>query len=164
MMVTSTPGTPVLQISKTSESFVAPGATLVYTISYINVGTGTATGVMVTETVPVATRFSTASSTLGWSCSNGSPAGTPCLHAVPDVPPNGMGTLLFAVVVDPTPSTKIIANNVQISDAEGGSSGGENATVVGEPAPAPAMPPWALAVALAGLVGVAARHLRRRPS
>lgn len=149
----------MLQISKSSESFVAPGATLVYTITYSNVGSGTATGIVITETVPQATTFSAAASALGWSCPNASPAGTMCLHSVPDVPPNGMGTLLFAVVVDQQPSTTRITNNVQITDAEGGSSGGGTSTIVGPPAPAPAMLPWALAVALVGLVVIAARRL-----
>jgi uncharacterized repeat protein (TIGR01451 family) len=139
---------------------VAPGATLVYTIRYANIGSGPATGVVVTETVPGSTRFNRTASSPGWSCADGSPPGTPCTHAVPDLAPGGQGSLLFAVVVDSTPASRVIRNSVRIVDAEGGSSGGNDSTLV--PAPAPALAGWALSVALAMLAAVARRHLSRR--
>jgi uncharacterized repeat protein (TIGR01451 family) len=149
-----------VQISKTSEAIVAPGATLVYTLDYGNVGGMTATGVMITETVPASTTFNAAASSPGWSCPNGSPAGTICTHAVPDIPPDGTGTLLFAVTVDTNPATLVITNMVRITDSEGGSGDGGNSTIVGRPAPAPAMTPWAVAAALALLAAVARRRWR----
>jgi uncharacterized repeat protein (TIGR01451 family) len=151
--VTNTPGQPVLQISKTSDSVVRPGATLIYTISYSNIGSGPATGVVVTETVPNAVVFDAGDSTPGWSCANGSPPGTECNFALPDLPAGGMGTLLFAVVVNQNPG-----------QTQGGSSGGGSSTVIGLPAPAPAMSPSALLGGLLALVTVAVARLRaRRP-
>ncbi|MEO8603782.1 MAG: hypothetical protein ABI629_14505 [bacterium] len=150
----------MLQISKTSQSIVGPGATLIYTITYESVGSGPATGVVVTETVPDVVTFDADDSTPGWSCPNGSPPGTMCTIAVPDVPPSGMGTLLFAVIVDKHPGQARILNNVTVKDSQGGSSGGGSSTVIGEPAPAPAMTLAGLAAALAMLSAVAAWRLR----
>jgi uncharacterized repeat protein (TIGR01451 family) len=143
---------------------VRPGATLIYTISYSNIGSGPATGVVVTETVPNAVVFDAGDSTPGWSCANGSPPGTECNFALPDLPAGGMGTLLFAVVVNQNPGQTLILNNVKIKDSQGGSSGGGSSTVIGLPAPAPAMSPSALLGGLLALVTVAVARLRaRRP-
>jgi uncharacterized repeat protein (TIGR01451 family) len=154
---TETPGQPQLQIRKTSESLVRPGATLIYTIEFSNVGSGTATGVVITETVPVATRYTAGSSTAGWSCASGSPAGTTCTHAWPDLAPGDGGTLYFAVVVDQQPETNEINNNVRITDSQGGGSDGGDTTPIGERAPA--LAPWALAAALLTLAALARRRL-----
>jgi len=153
-----------LQISKTSQSVVRPGATLIYTISYSNAGSGPATGVVVTETVPNAVVFDAGDGTPGWSCANGSPPGTECNLALPDLPVGGMGTLLFAVVVDQNPGQTLVINNVKIKDSQGGSSGGGSSTVIGIPAPAPALSPWALFGALLALSSVAAARFRAKRS
>ena len=55
-----------------------PGSTVAYTLSYGNAGPGNATGVTLTETVPANTTFNAGASSGGWSCANGSPAGTTC--------------------------------------------------------------------------------------
>ncbi len=58
---------PDLVIVKTAGSaMVLPGNTLVYTLTYSNVGNQNATGVVITETVPANTTFLPASSTAGW--------------------------------------------------------------------------------------------------
>ena len=115
---------------------------------------------MITETVPLSTTFNTAASSPGWSCPNGSPSGTMCTHPVPDIPPDGGGTLLFAVTVDAQPTTLVIANSVRITDSEGGESSGGDTTIVGRPAPAPALAHWALLAALGLLAAVARRRWR----
>jgi uncharacterized repeat protein (TIGR01451 family) len=148
----------MLEISKTSEPFVQPGATLVYTINYGNTGGTTATGVVITETVPASTTFNAAASTPGWSCPNGSPAGTMCTHAVADIPPGGTGSLLFAVTIAAQPQSLTILNTVIIRDAAGGGSGGGSSTTIGRPAPVPAMLPWAVVAALASLLAIARRR------
>ncbi len=59
---------PDLTISKTDNVISAqPGDLLVYVISYQNVGNQDATGVVITETLPVNTTFVPASSTIGWT-------------------------------------------------------------------------------------------------
>jgi len=151
---------PILHISKTSATTVAPGATLVYTVKYSNSG-ATATGVMIKETVPDHTTFNAAASTPGWSCPNGSPSGTICTLSVPDLPQGGNGTVLFAVTVDNPPGTTVILNSVLISSAEGAGAGGNATTTVVTPAPAPTLSPWALAALLLLLGGVAYVRLRR---
>jgi uncharacterized repeat protein (TIGR01451 family) len=139
---------------------VKPGGTLVYTITYGNTGGSTATGVVITETVPGSTTFNAAASAPGWSCADGSPPGTLCTHAVADIPPDVTRTILFAVVVDAHPLSPMITNTVLITDAEGGSSDGGHSAIVGSPAPAPAMLPWALAASIAGLLAIARRRWR----
>jgi uncharacterized repeat protein (TIGR01451 family) len=149
----------VLTISKRSTAFVRPGSVLVYEITYGNAGGSPATGVVITETVPVSTAFSAAGGTPGWSCADGSPAGTECTLPVPDLPPSTIRTVRFAVVVDAHPTTRTIENTVLIGDAEGGGSDGEDSTIIGEPAPMPALTSWAFAAAVVALLLISRRRL-----
>jgi len=148
----------MIGITKSSEPFVRPSGVLIFTLRYFNTGGSTATGIVVTETVPASTTFFAGGGTFGWSCPNGSPAGTLCTLGVPDLPPGGRRTLLFAVDVDAHPQSRTISNTVLINDAEGGSSGGGSSTTIGEPAPAPALLPWAVVAALASLIAIARRR------
>jgi uncharacterized repeat protein (TIGR01451 family) len=158
----STPGPPLLQISKTSTSVVVPGATLVYTLSYSNVGGTTATGVVITETVPAHTTFSAAASTPGWSCPNASPSGTVCTLSVPNLAAGGQQSVLFAVRVDNPPGTTVIRNSVLVGAAQGTGGSGNNTVIVGSPSPAPALSSWGLATLLALLAGVGFRRVQIR--
>ncbi len=94
---TRPPGRPQLQPEESSSSELAPGAVLVFTLAYGNVGNGAATGVTLSDTVPPLTVFNAGASTAGWSCADASPPGTVCTHPLADLPPGGQGSLLFAV-------------------------------------------------------------------
>ena len=157
---TRTPGPPVLQIRKTAPSSTAPGATLVYTLTYSNVGGSTATSVTITETVPGHTTFNAAASTSGWSCPDGSPPATVCTLLVPNVPPGGNGIVKFAVRVDNPVGALAIRNSVIISSAEGPGGGATATTVVG-PFLVPTLSTWGFAAALALLISVAYVGFRR---
>ncbi len=95
---------------------VEPGETLVYTLTYANVGDQIASGVIITETVPDYTTFNATVSSIGWSCTHGAPAGTVCTYALGDV--IGGGALRFAVdVILPFPlSVTEITNQASIGD------------------------------------------------
>lgn len=81
---------------------VEPGETIVYTLTYANNGDQIAGGVIVTETVPALTTFNQITSSTGWTCAHGAPAGTTCTYALGDVIAGG--TVRFAVdVVLPFP-------------------------------------------------------------
>ena len=59
-----------LQISKNDgETTAVPGEIIVYTLVYTNAGTSSASGVIITDTVPENTTFNPGASTLGWFCS-----------------------------------------------------------------------------------------------
>jgi hypothetical protein len=125
----------------------------------MNSGTGPATGVVVTETIPNNTSFDQADSSPGWSCPNGSPHGTTCTYSVGTLAPGAQSSLLFAVIVASRPSSPLITNSVQIADDEGGSSGGSSRAYVS--ARAPTLGGWGLFAALALIAGIAGRQLRR---
>jgi uncharacterized repeat protein (TIGR01451 family) len=111
---------PDLSISKDDGvTSAATGDTVLYTITYDNVGYADATGVTITETVPVATTFDSGGSTAGWSCADGAPAGSVCaydLGTLDDVDP--AATLTFAVTVDASLAAGIddVTNTATITD------------------------------------------------
>lgn len=87
-----------LTVTKTPSTTTATfDEQIVYTISYTNTGTVDQTGVTISETVPANTTFAAASSTTGWSCADGSGAGTSCTLAVGAVAAGASGTATFAV-------------------------------------------------------------------
>ncbi|MAT41871.1 MAG: hypothetical protein CL609_05985 [Anaerolineaceae bacterium] len=80
---------------------VNPGDTIIYTLTYDNIGNRDATGVEIVDDVPANTTFTTTGSTAGWSCSPDSSAGSTCTFVIGDVDVNDpAGTVYFAVVVD----------------------------------------------------------------
>jgi uncharacterized repeat protein (TIGR01451 family) len=145
-----------LQISKTTTSSGGPGAVVVYTLSFRNVGGSTATGVVLGETVPDRTVFHAAASSPGWSCADGSPPGTACTLAVPNLPPGGMGSALFAVRVDADATTGVIRNTVIITDSEG--NGAEGGAVTNLSRAVPALHALGVLAALAVLTALARRR------
>ena len=96
-----------------------PGDTLVYTLTYDNIGTRGAAGVEITETVPANATFDVGSSTAGWSCADNAPATSTCTFTLGVVEVgDAAGTVDFAVTVDATvPSgTTTIENDASITD------------------------------------------------
>jgi LPXTG-site transpeptidase (sortase) family protein len=117
----STPVTAVPDLSVTSDvglTIIGQGATLVYVVSYANLGDQEATGVELTDTVPPATTFLPGSSTPGWSCVPDNNAGSLCTFVIGSVPVGGGGSVAFAVVVDDPVAlgTTQIVNTVTIAD------------------------------------------------
>lgn len=114
---------PDLAIQKTSASVARPGEVVIYDLAYANLGNQGATGVVITETVPAHSSFEAASSSPGWSCADGAPAGTVCTLAIAGTVPGGQslppGTVVqFAVrVVEPLPAgVDDLSNQVRIED------------------------------------------------
>ncbi|MGK2947075.1 MAG: VWA domain-containing protein [Acidimicrobiales bacterium] len=97
-----------------------PGDTLTYDIDYENLGSVGATGVVLSETVPVGTTFHAAGSTPGWTCADGALAGTTCELAIGNLAAGGSGSAAFAVTIaSPVPAgTTVIDNTVSIDGNE----------------------------------------------
>lgn len=109
---------PDLSISKSDGGVTgSPGGTLVYTLSYADSFTD-APGVVISETVPANTAFNAAASTAGWSCADGSPAGTSCDFSLGTVTAGTSGTVLFAVTINApvAQGTTSITNTATIAD------------------------------------------------
>jgi uncharacterized repeat protein (TIGR01451 family) len=109
-----------LQIDKDDGGVIAtPGGIITYTLTFSNIGPSEATGVVITETVPTYTSFSAAASqpTL-WSCPDGSPAATICLHTIQTMTVGSRFTITFAVVVTNALPAGVdtITNTVLIGD------------------------------------------------
>lgn len=109
---------PIMRVSKDDQVLLtAPGAVIEYLIEYANAGDQDATGVEITETVPANTIFRSASSTPGWSCSDGSAPGALCVFTVGNVS-SSPGSVVFAVQVDNPLAAGVmeINNDVNITD------------------------------------------------
>ncbi|MCG8463210.1 MAG: DUF11 domain-containing protein, partial [Holophagales bacterium] len=115
---------PDLTISKDDGGVIAmPGSAITYTLSYSNVGNQEATGVVITETVPLAT---TSGSNPGWEVApvgsgvpcDAQPAGTSCVLALGALAGGDSATATFVVTVDsPKPAgVEVILNTVTIAD------------------------------------------------
>ena len=91
-----------LTLAKTDGGVTAaPGGVIVYALTYTNVGTQTATGTVITETVPANTSFAPGSSTAGWLCVPDNSAGSTCTLALGTVAGSGgTGNADFAVSAD----------------------------------------------------------------
>ncbi len=76
---------------------VRPGELLFYTLKYENRGNAPATGVVISETVPVNTVFDAAASSGSWSCGKGAVAGTTCRQTIGRVDEESGGSTVFAV-------------------------------------------------------------------
>lgn len=99
-------------------ALASPGDTLIYTLSYANVGNQNATGVSITDTVPTHTTFDAGNSSAGWSCANGAPAGSVCTFAIGAVAGGGSGAVSFAVIVDNplAPGATSVVNTASVTD------------------------------------------------
>jgi uncharacterized repeat protein (TIGR01451 family)/fimbrial isopeptide formation D2 family protein len=116
-----TAAAPDLRIAKSDGGITAvPGGIIPYKLTYQNLGTWDATGVVLTETVPTGTTFNDGNSTPGWTClPDGNPSSV-CTYAVADplrhtYPP---ATIVFALKVkDPFPAGIVqVINRAVIAD------------------------------------------------
>ena len=90
----------MVELTKTANlPTAAAGAALSYTLDLDNNGGQDATGVVLTETVPVGTQFDAANSDAGWSCA-GVAAGSVCTLNVGTLVGLTSTSAVFAVVVD----------------------------------------------------------------
>ena len=111
-----------LTIGKTDGGITArPNDTVVYTLTYSNIGNIAAANVTLTETVPANSAFSSAGSSAGWSCANNAPAGSVCTFNVGTLTGGGAsGTLRFAIHINtPVPAGVTQVNNVVVIGANG---------------------------------------------
>jgi len=90
----------------------APNTTSVYVLTVQNTGNTTATGITLTETVPVGTTFVASQSTAGWSCSDGAVGGTSCTLSVASLANGATQTFNFAVSIP----ASIDRNQAEISN------------------------------------------------
>ena len=108
---------PDLAVSKESDVTLAGlDESVGFTIRYTNTGRVAATGVVITETVPVNTWFDAVQSDSGWSCAADAPAGSVCSLAVGDLAAGASGTAAFVVTVgsDWSVGATAIENTVDI--------------------------------------------------
>ena len=97
----STPVTaaPDLEVTKSDgDASAGAGGAVTYTLGVENVGDQDATGVELTETVPLGTSFDSAS-TPGWSCVPDGNPGSVCTFAVGSLAVGSPGSVSFVVVV-----------------------------------------------------------------
>jgi len=98
---------------------VAPGTPLAYTLTFDNVGDQDATGVTITDVVPLYTTFNPAGSTPGWSCVPDNNPPSVCTLTVGGLPV-GAGPLAvtFAVNIDSSipVGVNLISNTASIAD------------------------------------------------
>jgi uncharacterized repeat protein (TIGR01451 family) len=97
---------------------VRPGDPITYTLSYSNVGTQGATGVVLTDTVPANTTFNPAASSPGWTCVPNNNAGSTCTKPIGGMVGGATGSALFGVYVNLsiTPPGTTITNTASIGD------------------------------------------------
>ena len=95
---------------------VAAGDLVVYTIVYGNDGSQGATGVVLTETLPLGMSFDAANSSAGWT--ETAPDSGIFELAIGDLPSGTSASVDFAVVVDDPLAAGIdlVLNNVEIAD------------------------------------------------
>lgn len=93
-----------LRLDKTPNvGSVAPGDTLLYVLTYSNVGARDATSARIMETVPQATTFVPERSSPGWVCEDDGQAGAECNYELGNIPADDQGGLepiIFAVELD----------------------------------------------------------------
>lgn len=134
-----------------------PGGTVVYTLDYANVGNQDATGVELTDTVPVGTSFAAVASTPGWSCIPDGSAGSTCTLAIGALAAGDNASALFAVTVDDPapPGLDQIDNTAVVGDdgANGADPTPANNTD-GDTTPLAAAPDLTLVKDDGGAVGV----------
>jgi uncharacterized repeat protein (TIGR01451 family) len=104
-----------LTLSKTATGQLIPGTTVVFDLAYANLSNMDAACVTLADEVPDLTTFLSSASTPGWSCPNGSPAGTLCIFNLGPVKAGASGVVKFGVkVVDSIGTTTAVTNTATI--------------------------------------------------
>jgi uncharacterized repeat protein (TIGR01451 family) len=106
---------PDLKLNKTGPGTTQPGAVLVYTLTYANLGYSAATGVVITETLPANTSFNAAESDPAWVQVGTTDQYT---YTISSLAKGVSGEVTFAVTVDsPIPDgVNAISNTATIGD------------------------------------------------
>jgi uncharacterized repeat protein (TIGR01451 family) len=112
---------PDLTLTLTDNRIAAhAGQVLTYVLTYRNVGSQDATGVELSDVVPLGSTFFDPPGTSGWSCAHGAPAGTNCTLGVPGTVVAGApaATRNFRVKVDNPIAlgTTILNNEASVTD------------------------------------------------
>ncbi len=111
---------PDLVLAKSDGGLTAePGDTVVYNLTYANVGNRGATGIALTETVPEHSTFAPGTSSPGWTCSPSGDAGSRCGLEIGALAGGGAGgSARFAVVIDATvpAGTDETINRAEVAD------------------------------------------------
>ena len=141
---------PNLVVWQSGPDSVVGGELVTYNIDFSNLADplnnpspSDATGVVITDVVPPLTTFSAADSAPGWSCPDGSPAGTVCTLPIGSVPAGTTDPQPFTVrVADVGPGSGGTQNHVAIADdgSHGTATGTTVSTTSVAVAPAPAAP------------------------
>lgn len=112
--------TPDLRLAKSANrATVVPGSTLVYGLTYQNVGNQGATGVVLTETLPEHTTFDPDGSSNGWQCTD-----QLCRLLVGELAAGAQATVNFALNVDnplPTGVMDLVNSAIIADDGANGS-------------------------------------------
>jgi LPXTG-site transpeptidase (sortase) family protein len=111
--------TPDLTITKDDGGVsTSPGGTVAYLLVYENVGNQDATGVVISDTVPLYTTFNPAVSTAGWVCVPNNNAGSTCTISIGALAVGGSGSVTFAVTIESplTAGVDEIDNLAEITD------------------------------------------------
>ncbi|MCO6451524.1 MAG: DUF11 domain-containing protein, partial [Caldilineales bacterium] len=99
--ITPVVAAPDIVVVKTDDDVRAePGDAIAYTVSYENVGTQDATGVVVTDTIPAHTTFNAGASSSGWDCQPDNNPGSVCAYDVGDLAVGDGGALSFVLTTD----------------------------------------------------------------
>lgn len=133
---------PDVSLTKTDGGATAtPGSTIVYTLNVSNVGTGAASAVVLTETVPANTSFAAGSSSAGWACAPSGAAGGTCTLSVGSLASSASTSRTFAVTVaSPLPAgVSSIVNTASVSDPDDGNAANDTASDTTPVAGAPAV-------------------------
>jgi uncharacterized repeat protein (TIGR01451 family) len=148
-----------VSITKTGPTTARPSTPITYTITVTNAGPQTASNVVVTDTIPAGTTFTSATPTQG-TCS-GTSTVTCNLGAIAA---GGTATITLTVQAPTTPgtltNTATVTNTPEIDPNAGNNTTVPAVVAVAEVAGIPTVSEWGLLALLAALAAVAALKLR----
>ncbi|HYF61494.1 MAG TPA: PKD domain-containing protein, partial [Herpetosiphonaceae bacterium] len=125
---------PVLTLGKSDGGVsVAPGGTVAYVLTVTNTGNQVASGVRITETVPLHTIFNPGASTAGWACAPNGNAGSTCTLLLNNVATTANAT--FAVTVDSPVAAGVTQISNTASVADDGSNGPQTSASASDTTP-----------------------------